>query len=277
MESGRGSVEPVKLDVHGFELRQSATEHEDFYDKSSVVGKYYPECERIVRAATGASFVAAFDHNVRGRSITGRSLPGGTTAQGPAPAVHGDYTLTSAPQRLADLGQPPKVNDVLRSTLGDKPLLSEDLCRRVLEQGSRFAIINVWRNIRPEPVQNSPLGCCDARTVAAEDLVVFELRYADRIGENYFVVHNPAHRWFYFPHMTRDEALLIKQWDSAGTFARQHGGVGDAGHDPVGGEDDAHGGDFLSTFAAHSAFADPTSTPGAPERESIEVRCMVVY
>ena len=33
--------------------------------------------------------------------------------QAPATLVHGDYTLTSAPRRVAILGEPPKTNDVL--------------------------------------------------------------------------------------------------------------------------------------------------------------------
>ena len=31
-----------------------------------------------------------------------------------------------------------------------------------------------------------PLALCDAQTVEPDDLVVFEIHYADRVGENYF-------------------------------------------------------------------------------------------
>ena len=44
---------------------------------------------------------------------------------------------------------------------------------------------------------------------------MFEIHYADRVGQNYFAAHHPDHAWNYFPALTRDEALLIKQWDSA--------------------------------------------------------------
>ncbi|GIS97648.1 MAG: hypothetical protein CM1200mP24_09320 [Gammaproteobacteria bacterium] len=37
--------------------------------------------------------------------------------------VHGDYTLTSAPQRLSDLADSPKSNDTLISMLGAEPLV----------------------------------------------------------------------------------------------------------------------------------------------------------
>jgi len=47
-------------------------------------------------------------------------------------------------------------------------------------------------------------------------LIVFEIKYADRTGENYFAVHRPRHRWWHFPGLTRNEPLLLKCWDSRG-------------------------------------------------------------
>ena len=55
---------------------------------------------------------------------------------------------------------------------------------------------------------------CDAASVSTDDLVTFEIRYADRVGENYMVRHASGQRWSYFPRLTRDEAVLIKCWDS---------------------------------------------------------------
>ena len=66
--------------------------------------------------------------------------------------------------------------------------------------------------------------------------------------------------------MTRDEALLIKQWDSAGTLARSTGKQGDAA-DPS----------APCTFSFHTAFDDAAAARDAPDRLSIEVRCMVLY
>jgi hypothetical protein len=114
--------------------------------------------------------------------------------QQPARFVHGDYTLTSAPERLRQLAEPPKLNDTMRAVVGDKPLLSKEMLAAV-EAGSRWAIINVWRNIGSEPVQAYPLACTDGMTVLPKDLVVFEIHYADRVGENYFAKHSPRHEW----------------------------------------------------------------------------------
>jgi hypothetical protein len=241
----------------------------DFLNHEDVVKHYYEYCAEIVREATGAH-AFAFDHNVR--SAAGKQsqkrIAGGQQVQGPAHVVHGDYTLTSAPQRLRDLTKPPGTNDTLRSVLRDgQSLIAPEMAERALGGGGRFAIINVWRNIAKEPVATNPLALCDAHSVQPEDLVVFEIHYQDRIGENYFAKHSPRHQWYYYPGITPSEALLIKQWDSDGKLARTKGSEGDAG--------DEQG--APCTFSFHSAFEDPATPPDAPDRWSIEVRCMVVY
>ena len=188
----------------------------------------------------GSDSREAFDHNVRCEEgkASGRKLKGGSNVQAPAGLVHGDYTAVSAPRRLAQLSEAPKTNDAL-----NKPPLDG-----VHVAGRRFAFINVWRPI--SEVKSTPLACCDAATVRDDDLLTFKIYYEDRVGENYFARHHPAHKWYYFPRMKREEALLIQQWDSS---------------------------DEAAKFALHSAFADPASPPDAPARESIEVRLVVVY
>jgi hypothetical protein len=113
----------------------------------------------------------------------------------------------------------------------------------------RFAVVNVWRPIRG-PVEESPLAVCDAASMTREDFVPQDLLYRDRTGEVYSVTHNPGHRWFYFPRMQQDEILLLKCYDS----------------DPA-----------RTRFTAHTAFEDPTSSPDARSRESIEVRTLVFF
>ena len=255
---------------NGFEMRADplSSPDLDFFDHDQVVRGYYPLCAEIVRAASGARLAAAFDHNVRSAAgkQSQRRIQGGQQVQGPAHVVHGDYTLTSAPQRLRDLTRPPGANDTLRSLLAEgETLLDGDEVEQALD-GGRFAIINVWRNIAREPVATHPLALCDAASVEPQDLVVFEIHYQDRIGENYFAKHSDGHRWYFYPALTRDEALLIKQWDSAGALARSEGARGDGA-----------GGAAPCTFSFHSAFEDPATPPDAPERWSIEVRCIALY
>ena len=258
------------LERNGFELkaRPLSDPKLDFLQHEPVVRHYYAECAELVREATGAAHVFAFDHNVRSaqgkQSLT--RISNGQQVQPPAHVVHGDYTLTSAPQRLRDLTSPPRVNDTLRPFLSaGETLIPPALVEQQLSAAGRFAIVNVWRNIADTPVAVHPLAMCDAQTVDPADLVVFEIHYADRIGENYFARHAPRHRWYFYPALTRDEVILIKQWDSAGTLARTQGARRDA-------DDDAP-----CTFSFHSAFVDPSTPIDAPDRWSIEVRCMVIY
>jgi len=254
---------------NGFELREHplAGRAIDFFDQAQVIEHYYPHCAAVVEEMTGGR-VFPFDHNVR--SAQGKRsrqrIAGGQQVQGPAHVVHGDYTLISGPQRLRDLTKPPSGNDTLAAVLGpERSLIDPALAERALSEDGRFAIINVWRSIAPEPVQTNPLALGDGQCVQPADLVVYEIHYQDRIGENYFAKHSPQHRLYYYPLMTPGEALLIKQWDSAGPLAKTEGRSGDnsAPEGPC-------------TFSFHSAFEDRGAPPDAPDRWSIEVRCMVI-
>jgi hypothetical protein len=257
-------------ETNGFEILNRPLEDYalDFFDHQQVVKKYYQQCERIVAESTGAR-AYAFDHNIRS-AIGKRSkqrITGGQHVQGPAKMVHGDYTLVSAPQRLRDLAAPPSGNDTLLSVLpAGQSLISQAMVNGVQSEGGRFAIINVWRSIADEPVQTAPLALCDAQTVEPKDLVVFEIHYQDRIGENYFAKYARKHNFYFYPEMNREEAMLIKQWDSEGTLARSNGEKPDASRQGA-----------PCTFSFHTAFEDLSVPNDAPDRLSIEVRCIVIY
>ncbi|CAJ1346347.1 unnamed protein product [Effrenium voratum] len=245
--SGRG--QDHTLDENGFCLLPHAWGHIDYYDNESVITRYYPECEALLRRVTGASRAVAFDHNLRAkqRKEAGDRLRGGSAVQQPLVTygVHNDYTVTSSEQRIRQLAQSPNQNDTRRSSLVD-PAEVEELLKK------RWIFVNVWRNISEEPVQRNPLAACDAATCALDDLIVFEIRYADRIGENYFARYSEQQRWFYFPRMEKDEVMLLKCWDSRG-----------AGF---------HNGPAPATFSLHGSFEDLAPPPDAPDRESIEAR-----
>jgi len=264
------SIKTISLDKQGFELFPNKLEKPDidFFNNQQVINTYYGQCADFIKEVTGACSVHAFDHNIR--SAIGKKskkmINGGQQVQGPAHIVHGDYTITSAPERLQQLSKPPGENDTLLEILGSSnSLLSNSTVNNTLSNG-RFAIINLWRNIVIDPVENNPLALCDASTVSSEDLIVFEIHYADRIGENYFAKHNLKHDWYFYERMTKNEVLLIKQWDSDGVLASTKGKSSDS--------------DFLDnpcTFSFHSAFEDQNTPENAPDRWSMEVRCIVIY
>ena len=271
VENGReANLGNSYFDKKGFELVDDNVDYLmlDFFDNQKVISSYYSHCEKVIKEFTNAQSVFAFDHNIRSASgkESKKMIKGGQQVQGPAHIVHGDYTLTSAPARLKQLSLPPGKNDTLSSILkGDESLIDPDIVTSALN-GGRFAIINLWRNIVKEPVEVHPLALCDASSVSSDDLVVFEIHYSDRVGENYFAKYNDKHSWFYFSEMKHDEALLIKQWDSAGELAKTKGL-----------KSDSHLSDSPCTFSFHSAFEDPTTRANAPDRWSMEVRCIVIF
>ncbi len=259
----------LNLDDNGFQLLESNLNNlqVDFFNNDQVIEKYYPYCSDEIKNFTGAKYVFAFDHNIRSASgkKSKKMIKGGQQVQGPAHIVHGDYTLTSAPDRLKQLSRPPGKNDTLNKILKSSSLLAEGIVDETLSTG-RFAIINLWRNIVSDPVEINPLALCDAGTVSLEDLVVFEIHYSDRVGENYFAKYNNKHKWYYYPKMHKNEALLIKQWDSNGGLAKSSGELSDL-----------QSNSGTCTFSFHSAFDDSTTRIDAPDRWSMEVRCIVVY
>ncbi|MDC0994472.1 CmcJ/NvfI family oxidoreductase [Pseudomonadales bacterium] len=257
----------MNLARNGFELLENTVPSYDFLDHQEVITRYYRDCEEIVAEATGGK-VWAFDHNIRsaGGLAEKRRVKGGQDVQGPAHIVHGDYTLRSARDRLIQLTEASSVNDTLRQVVPEgQGLIPKDAANPALNDGGRFAIINVWRNIEAEPVATHPLALCDGQSVQPEDLVVFEIHMPDRVGENYWAKYDKRHLFYCYPAMTRSEALLIKQWDSAGLLAQSRGAKAD------------YMADGPCTFSFHSAFYDAQTPKDAPDRWSIEVRCMVLY
>ena len=186
----RGIGGNLSLDRQGFEWLGQTSAVRNFYDDDEVRSVYYPEAQRFIAEATGASRVFIFDHTVR-RRVTGADDRAPGTPRQPATRVHVDHTARSGPQRVRDL-------------LGDE---AETLLK------GRVQIINLWRPIRG-PLRDAPLAVCDAQSVAPGDLVPSDLVYRDRTGETYAVTYNPAHRWYYVPEMQPDEVLLLKCFDT---------------------------------------------------------------
>ena len=197
----------------------------DFYNEDEVRSVYYPEIEQLIKQTSGAQRVVVFDHTLRSGDDNTRDEK---QISGPVRNVHNDYTEWSGPQRVRDL-------------LADE---AEELLRQ------RFAVIQVWRPIR-HPVQREPLAIADGRSIGRQELVPSARVYPDRVGEVYHITHNPDHRWYYFPEMRRDEAIVFKCYDSAM--------------------------DGRVRWTAHAAFDDPDSAPDAPPRESIEMRTLAFF
>lgn len=222
------------LDAEGFAFAEHVTEVTDFYDDAQLTSIYTPEVEKLIARLAGASEVVVFDHTRRssdGAQRESRNL------RDAVPLPHTDYTERSAIQRMRDV-------------FADA---AEDRLNR------RFAIVNVWRSMTG-PIEQWPVAMCDARSVN-DDLMHKIERMAphraepsfeySRSSETRHASYDANHRWFHFPRMTRNEALLFKNYDTLQ--------------------------DGTARYALHSAFEDPTSPPNPAPRESIESRAFVFF
>jgi hypothetical protein len=217
--------QPASLDRQGFQRVEQASAVVNLEDEEQVRNEYYAEADALIRQQTGAIKVVIFDHTIR-VDQPGREAKG---LREPVRYVHNDQTERSAIRRVRD------------------HLPAEEAEQRLLK---RFEIINLWRPIGG-PVFSTPLALCDAASIDPADLLPSDLVYRDKVGETFSVRANPAHRWYYYPHLRPEEALLLKIYDS-----RRDG---------------------VARLSAHTAFDDPTTPADAPPRRSIELRALVFF
>ena len=225
IRNARPLARELTLEYNGFTLVRQETAVRDFFEPGAIETVYYPEVAELIARLSGAARVHVFDHTLRSGDENEREAK---LIREPVLWAHNDYTEWSAPQRLRDLF----------------PEEAETLLAR------RYAIIQVWRAIN-RPIQSNPLAIADAASVVFEDLLIAERRYPGRVGQTYRFRYNPAHRWFYFPEMKREEALVFKVFDSEK--------------------------DGRARFTAHTSFNDPQTPTGAPPRQSIEARAFAFY
>lgn len=249
VRDGRAIASHFTLDTHGFKLSRQPSAVKDFFDKDEVERLYPAEAAAYIKALTGADHVSAMSWMVRTsgdlskykREAVGYQHRGGV--QPPAGEAHVD----TAPDRA------PRVAEMYR----DKSVPAG-------QAYSRFIYGSFWRCFS-EPPQDVPLAVCDARSVRADEGTTNTLFVVDKIpdaaaalgpmpnedtvpGAAIFTF-NPAHRWWYFSNMTRDETLLIKFHDSDRNRAWR---------------------------TPHTAFRDP-SFANARERSSIEIRFVAYF
>ena len=225
IEDGRAAASELTLERNGFVLVEHRTAVKDFFDAAELQSVYFPEVEELIKKVSGASRVVVFDHTLRSGDEDERELK---LVREPVLSAHNDYTEWSGPQRV-------------REIMGEE---AEALLRRP------FAIIQVWRAIN-QPIESNPLAVADSRSVAFEDLLIAERRYPHRVGQTYRLKYNPQHRWYYFPRMQRDEAIVFTVYDSEK--------------------------DGRARFTPHTSFEDPATRPGAPARQSIEARAFAFF
>jgi hypothetical protein len=220
------------LDREGFTVAAAPTAIRDFLDRDEVANRYVAEARELVRSLTGCAATALLNSPVV--RVSGRvgPRPDGTTFTGDF--AHADFSAAAVAAMLRRNLPPGEAEARLR--------------------GPRLAVFNVWRAFSGPP-QDVPLALCDTRSVAPQDKQYCEITMKSAAGdlltwENITYYHNEAHRWWYCPDMTRDEAYVFRSFDSAPGHAEQ---------------------------VPHSAFVNESCPASAPPRASVEVRVFAFY
>ena len=226
----------TSLDREGFVLVRHASKVEDFslIEEDLAVDQIYnDEMATLLREVTGGVFAMMLGGGKKryGESATGK-LAQLINAK-PARYAHADNTDSSAQELFAHI----------KAAAGDQ-----------LPPNARWALYNMWRAVSPPP-QDFPLAICDARSVTEGDEVTVTAVTSTRgVGDmrhdTTSYIHNPQHRWYYYPDMTHDEVIVFKAHDSKQGVARR---------------------------VPHTAFTDPTCPPGTPTRASVEARGLVIF
>ena len=112
-----------------------------------------------------------------------------------------------------------------------------------------FAWFNSWQPF-DHAVARNPLAFVDASTVKPETVLDYYYTGYGQKGKSAMPVLDSAHRFYYVSNMQTDELLLLKQQETRSG---------------------------LSKVCPHTSFDDPTSSPEAPPRRSIEVRMIAVF
>jgi hypothetical protein len=218
----------LSLDGSGFTLLPHHSALVDFADRAAVDAVHRSEIVELIAGLSGADQVLVSSPGLL--RFSEKSLRCGALDNSrPARFAHvdiSDATAAAFAQRAAPAG------------------------RRL----ARFVHYNIWRALSAPP-QDVPLTVCDARTVAPGDLILADAIF-DSPGqpewsfEGLVVAHNPAHRWYWYPDMTREEALVFKTHDSAP--GRAH-------------------------CVPHVAFNNPSCGSDAAPRVSIEMRALALW
>jgi hypothetical protein len=229
VHDGWSKAKDFTIDKNGFSVHDFHTTHSEWDDDSAVRSNFYPEVVSFLKATTGASRVLVFDHTIRSEKNSSKALTDekNTSQRTPVMLVHCDYTAESGPLRVSQL-----LPDEAASLLS-----------------RRLMFLNVWKPLAV--VEERPLAMCDTQSCEPTDFFKLFLRYRDRTGENYVMSPSPKHKWWYFPRMRADQAILLKTFDSAT--------------------------DGTARFVGHTAFEDPSSPEDARMRESVEIRTICFF
>ena len=230
--NGRPWTAEFGLDRTGFTLLRHTSAVDDFGDPAQLDGTYRAEAGELVRQTLGADEIVTLGWVIRRAN---QALDG---AQPPASDVHVDIHPGRTHDRMSAAsprGEPYK----------------------------RAVMTSLWRAFSPPP-QDWPLALLDYRSVddaeGEPNLLLFvdklpdpdnvpEIQDPDATPAGSIFAPRPRHRWWFFPDLTADEALLFKLHDTDHSVAWR---------------------------VPHTAFETPYAAAANP-RESVEFRTIAFF
>lgn len=233
------------FDEAGFELLAAPSDVVDWTSTAELDEVHAPEVDELARSFTGCDHAVVYPSLVRSPDVAAE-----IDDYAPIETVHSDFTDDY--RRM--IVEPDRPYRAFLDPLLDRRGLDVDDVRRA----SRVMMLQLWRNTGPAEADR-PLAFLDARAVGEERLVrmVVPTYGGERLDFETFLVRPPADgvdEWCSFPHLTPDEVVALRTYDSA--------------------RDDAG----LPYWTPHSAFRHP-DVPETPEhrRQSVEMRALCLW
>ena len=148
------------------------------FEEEADVDAYKKETQELLKGHFSAAKVHTYEVRLRKNQRFERrqfDLNDKLLQEGPAKGAHNDVTYSSGPVII------------------QRYLSMEDQVA-FLRPGYRVQIFNTWRPLLPV-LEDRPLALCDSSSVAPDDLVAADRIVPDRVGEVYYLRHNPEQRW----------------------------------------------------------------------------------
>ena len=101
----------------------------------------------------------------------------------------------------------------------------------ILPDHEKVMLVNIWQPL-VSTVFRHPLVVCSLKSVDDSSYVRKQMIYEHRVGEVFGIRRVPDQKWFYYPHMTSQEALVFISWTQDGRTV-PHSGVVDAKDDDL--------------------------------------------
>lgn len=231
---------PTSLDQEGFEIIQHKSVVTDWHDQEQQQIHYH-EIEKLVREVTRCDWTIYYPAIIRDPATAAENAD-----LTPVSTAHSDYSekywdmLNDAEHPYQAILAPSKAR--------------AGVTNRDIKSASRLIVLQFWRNIGPLEM-DYPLCIGDARSFERTDFypVTVEEYGGVKAGFESLIVLAPKevsrHRWYTYPKMNSDEALMFRAWDSE---------LVDAGK---------------AFWTPHMAFRDPVVMNPQP-RASIEMRAI---